>query len=69
MKIREFRPGLKYVFTTKRFKRDANRIGLHCYSRLSWFKDCNGREVDVIDSFTGKVGDYDVSPVWCKVVE
>ena len=69
MKIRKFRPGLKYVFTTKRFKRDVNRIGLSLDNKRSWFKDCNGIEVNVIDSFNGKVGDYDVSPVWCKVVK
>ncbi|MDZ4992615.1 hypothetical protein GNF80_06445 [Clostridium perfringens] len=69
MKRREFRPGLKYVFTTKRFKKDAKRLGLCCPSRLSWFKDCNGREVYVINSLKGKVGDYDVHPEWCKVVK
>lgn len=69
MKIRKFRPGLKYVFTTKRFKREANRIGLSLDNKRSWFKECNGIEVNVINSFNGKVRGYDVSPKWCKVVK
>lgn len=69
MKIRKFRPGLKYVFTTKRFKRDAKRRGFYLDSERGWFKDCNGMEVNVINSFDGEVRGYVVEPDWCKVIE
>ncbi|MGU8449426.1 hypothetical protein V1657_11665 [Clostridium perfringens] len=70
MKRREFRPGLKYVFTTKKFKRAAKRDGFyHDSKRSGWFKDCNGLEVNVIDSFNGEVRGYPAEPDWCKVVK
>ncbi|WP_075809902.1 hypothetical protein [Clostridium perfringens] len=68
MKRREFRQGLKYVFTTKRFKREAKKRGFYLDSDRGWFKDCNGLEVNVIDSFNGEVRGYCVEPDWCKVV-
>ncbi|XZM32286.1 hypothetical protein ACSXAY_10165 [Clostridium perfringens] len=45
MKRREFRPGLKYVFTTKKFKREAKKRGFYLDSDRGWFKDCNGLEL------------------------
>lgn len=70
MKRREFRQGLKYVFTTKRFKRAAKRAGFyHDSKRSGWFKDCNGLEVYVIDSLNGEVRGYFVEPDWCKVIK
>lgn len=69
MSTRKFRPGLKYVFTTKKFKKDAERNCFSYHYNLSWIKKCNGKEVNVLGSFCGKVGDCEVQPDWCKVVK
>ncbi len=66
--MRKFRPGLKYVFTTKNFKRACKKIGLP-YRQLNWYKLCNGMEVNVINSSRGMVGVCSVAPEWCKVVK
>ncbi|EOU1988677.1 hypothetical protein C4D27_07900 [Clostridium perfringens] len=62
--MRKFRQGLKYVFTTKNFKKDCKN-----YRQLNWYKLCNGREVNVTSPLDGMVGIFSVHPSWCKVVK
>ncbi|RHN23796.1 hypothetical protein DWZ20_13235 [Clostridium perfringens] len=65
--MRKFRLGLKYVFTTKRFKQSVKKTG--CFPKTDWYKKCNGREVNVTSQLDGKVGMFSVHPNWCKVVK
>ncbi|MDU3334588.1 hypothetical protein [Clostridium perfringens] len=66
--MREFRPGLKYVFSTKKSKKDGKKKG-YLQKTTDWYKKCNGREVNVTSPLDGMVGIFSVHPSWCKVVK
>lgn len=59
-----FKEGFKYVFTTKKFKKDTGSRNVS-----QWVKTCNGREVDIRFDWMGTIkGDWLVSPEWCKCI-
>lgn len=66
-----FREGFKYVFTKKKFIKDA---GHRRYMETSkpWADECDGRAVEVLDCKNGliKTGEepYRVNSEWCKCI-
>ena len=58
--IKEFRLGLKYVFTMKKYVKTGENK--HCL----WAKEANGREVDIDTRMT--TNGYSVVPEWCKCI-
>lgn len=65
-----FRKGFKYVFTKKKFIKDAgyNRY-MNIYTKL-WVDICNGQIVEIVNSSEGEIGEmrYEVYPEWCKCI-
>lgn len=72
-----FREGFKYVFTKKKFLKDAgHRRYMGTYTK-PWVDVCNGQVVKVIGSLEGYAGTenigneivhYSVIPEWCKCI-
>jgi hypothetical protein len=63
---KRFMPGLKYVFTKKKYIKDSTKKGYK--GSMDWVNEVNGNEVTNKDSFSGEVGLYWVSPEWCKCI-
>jgi len=61
---KDFKPGLRYVFTSKKYEKTCRRMG---HEINSWAKDINGREVKM-QLGDAWVGVYSVLPVWCKCI-
>lgn len=57
---KQFREGLTYVFTMKKYKKDRG-----CKQFL-WVKKANGRKVDIRTECTEN--GYRVVPEWCKCI-
>jgi uncharacterized membrane protein len=57
-----FKEGKRYVFTTKKFCKDMKE------KPNDWVKECNGREVKIVNSDSGVIGHYDINPHWCKEI-
>lgn len=64
---KEFRPGLAYVFSSKKYRKWSKKVYKGC--KLSnWHKSINGRKIGIISSYSGIVNSYEVSPEWCKCI-
>lgn len=62
---RRFQPGLKYVFTKKKFVGQVDDMG---DITKMWVNRLNGRQVYVLSDYEGCIGDYRVLPEWCKCI-
>ena len=61
---RRFQPGLKYVFTYKKYKKFIREHGL---KPTTGFKKLNGRVVGTNVSI-GIIDTFLISPNWCKCI-
>jgi hypothetical protein len=57
---KQFRKGLVYVFTMKKYKKDSGN------KQYLWARKANGRKVDVRTELTEN--GYRVCPEWCKCI-
>jgi hypothetical protein len=65
-KTREFRPGLIYVFTKKKFLQDMGQ-GRYKGNKC-WVDKCNGQIVEVENATFGTARGSDVHIDWCKCI-
>lgn len=65
-KTREFRPGLIYVFTKKKFIKDMGKSKYK--TNKCWVDKCNGQIVEVVNVKFGTAIGTDVHIDWCKCI-
>lgn len=65
-KMREFQPGLIYVFSYKKYKKDMLSMG--CKPTGTWARSVNGMIVTVTTDVGGFCGRYGVNLDWCKCI-
>ena len=69
LKVKVFQPGLKYVFSIKKYKQERRKSKI---KMLGWEKELNGRRV-IPNNGLGQVGvaegtSYIVNIKWCKCI-
>lgn len=65
-KTREFRPGLIYVFTKKKYLQCSGKADYK--KNKCWIDAINGQEVNIESLTYGSANGFGVHVIWCKCI-